>query len=159
MFDRMKRVKQELSEKECIDILNNQTHGVLSVNSNEGYPYTVPLNYVYYNNKIYFHCGRKGLKIDCIRNNNKVAFCVIDLAKLVHEDYSTTYKSVNVFGKAKELTDKDEIFKIMQEINFHLFNSRNERDDKEISDSINHLNLIEIEIDLMTGKKSKSLVK
>lgn len=34
MFDRMKRVKQELSEKECIDILNNQTHGVLSVNSN-----------------------------------------------------------------------------------------------------------------------------
>ena len=44
-------------------------------------------------------------------------------------------------------------------LNFHLFNSRNERDDKEISDSINHLNLIEIEIDLMTGKKSKSLVK
>lgn len=81
------------------------------------------------------------------------------MAKLVHEDYSTTYKSVNVFGKAKELTDKDEIFKIMQELNFHLFNSRNERDDKEISDSINHLNLIEIEIDLMTGKKSKSLVK
>ena len=78
MFKQMRRIKQQLSEKECIDILQRQKVGTLALAENGDYPYAVPLNYVYYNGKIYFHCAITGHKIDIIKKQNTASFCVID---------------------------------------------------------------------------------
>ena len=78
MFKQMRRIKQQLSEKECIDILQRQNVGTLALAKNGDYPYAVPLNYVYYNGKIYFHCAITGHKIDIIKKQNKASFCIID---------------------------------------------------------------------------------
>ena len=43
MFREMRRKKQELSYEECISVLNKCTSGVLAVEGDDGYPYTVPL--------------------------------------------------------------------------------------------------------------------
>ena len=50
-------------------------------------------------NKIYFHTGKEGHKLDSIKKNNKVSFCVYD--KGFHKDnhWSLNIKSVIVFGK------------------------------------------------------------
>ena len=85
MFREMRRKKQLLSEEACIAVLDRGTSGVLAVSGDDGYPYTVPLSYVYCDGKIYFHSAKSGHKIDAIKNSSKVSFCVIDQDKIVPE--------------------------------------------------------------------------
>ena len=65
-----------------------------------GYPYALPINFYFdeENNKIYFHSGKVGHKLDAIEKNNKVSFCVYD--KGYHKDghWSLNIKSVIIFG-------------------------------------------------------------
>ena len=50
--------------------------GVLSVIGDDGYPYGVPINYVYdeKENALYFHGAKEGHKIDAIKKSGKVCF-------------------------------------------------------------------------------------
>lgn len=47
MFRKMRRFKQELSKQECIEILQSEPGGVLSVLGEDGYPYGMPMNHWY----------------------------------------------------------------------------------------------------------------
>ncbi|MBQ7613245.1 MAG: pyridoxamine 5'-phosphate oxidase family protein [Spirochaetaceae bacterium] len=57
MFRPMLRIKQQITEVECIAILKSEKRGVLSLIGDEGYPYGLPLNHFYdeRDGKIYFH--------------------------------------------------------------------------------------------------------
>ena len=107
MFREMRRKRQELEERDCIEILKKGQTGVLAVAGSDGYPYAVPLNYVYdeREKKIFFHSARSGHKLDAIRENEKVSFCVIGKDQLVPEEYTTYFSSVIVFGRARVLSD------------------------------------------------------
>ena len=74
MFRDMRRFKQQLTSEECETILRDQKRGVLAVLGDMGYPYTVPLNYVYDNGCLYFHSALQGHKIDAIRSCDKTSF-------------------------------------------------------------------------------------
>ena len=108
MFRETRRKKQVLSEQECADILARCEWGVLGLHGDDGYPYTVPLNYVYYNGIIYFHSARTGHKIDAIDRDDKASFCVVDKSDLVPEKFATAYWSVIVFGRIHKVQDQDE---------------------------------------------------
>ena len=97
MFKKMRRWKQQLTNEETINILNQQYTGILGVLSDDGYPYTIPVNYVYKDNKIYIHGARSGHKIDAIKHCDKVSFCIIDKDELISEKLTTYYRSVIVF--------------------------------------------------------------
>ena len=58
MFREMRRKNQLLSLEETISILEQETSGTLAVLGDDGYPYAVPLSYVYEASKIYFHCAK-----------------------------------------------------------------------------------------------------
>lgn len=77
MFREMRRIRQMMPETDVQAILGRNTHGVLSVMSDEGYPYGVPVSYVYAHGKIWFHCAVEGQKIDAIKANPKVCFISI----------------------------------------------------------------------------------
>ncbi len=104
----MRRQVQELSTADCKKILEKGSSGVLAVMGDGGYPYAVPLSYVYANGKIIFHSASEGHKIDALKNNPKVSFCVIGTDEVVPEKYTTKYKSVIAFGTARIIYDKDE---------------------------------------------------
>lgn len=108
MFREMRRKKQVLSAEECVEVLNRGTAGVLAVLGDEGYPYAVPLSYVYQGNKIFFHSAAAGHKLDAIAANEKVSFCVIDKDEVVPDEYTTYFRSVIVFGKARILKEDEE---------------------------------------------------
>ena len=57
MFREMMRIKQQLPESECLEILKNEKRGVLSVLGDDGYPYGMPMNHYYCeeDGKLYFH--------------------------------------------------------------------------------------------------------
>ena len=61
MFREMRRSSQQLTMEETQNILQKGTSGVLSLLGDEGYPYGVPLSYVYDGEKLYFHCAKTGL--------------------------------------------------------------------------------------------------
>lgn len=101
MFRKMIRDKQLLSDEDTSVIMGRCTNGVLACLGDEDYPYAVPVNYVYFNNKIYFHSAKFGHKIDAIAKNTKVSFSVIDEDNIVSNEYTSYFRSVIAFGKAR----------------------------------------------------------
>lgn len=47
MFRPMRRIKQQVSDEECIRILKEEKRAALSVIGDDGYPYTVPIDFYY----------------------------------------------------------------------------------------------------------------
>ena len=110
MFRELTRKKQALSPDECKEILRQEVRGVLAVNGDGGYPYALPINFYFdgESNKIYFHSGRVGHKLDAIARSDKVSFCVYD--KGCHKDghWSLNIRSVIVFGRIYTVDDWSE---------------------------------------------------
>ena len=104
----MRRFKQELSNEECVGLLTNEMRGVLAVLGDNGYPYTIPMDYVFVDGKLYFHSALEGHKIDAIKNNSKVSFCVLDAGVKQEGNWCYIFKSVIVFGNIKIIDDLDE---------------------------------------------------
>lgn len=118
MFRRMARIKQQISEEECISILKRQKRGVLSVLGDDGYPYGVPINH-WYNEEdgcLYFHGGMQGHKIDALKACSKVSFTVMDDGYHKEGDWALTFKSVIVFGKVRFIEDHQEALDICRKL-------------------------------------------
>ncbi len=69
MERKMRRFRQELPEAESRRILAEGKYAVWAVAGDDGYPYAVPVNYVYDGEAIYVHCARQWHKTDSIRRN------------------------------------------------------------------------------------------
>ncbi len=115
----MRRVICEITEKEEIEaILLRCRVGRFATIGSDGYPYVVPVNYVYWQGSIYFHCSRQGMKTDNLVNDNRVCFEVdIPLAYLASDFYSDGkppcmvhqfYHSVIIKGRAELIEEADE---------------------------------------------------
>lgn len=158
MFRPMRRFKQELSESECIDILNNGKTAVLAVLGDDDYPYTVPLNYVYYNGKIYLHCAKEGHKLDAIKNHDKVSICVVAQDDIVEEKYTTYFKSVVCFGRAKRMTDESLMRESVKALAEKYCPTQLDGIPTEVESEFSILAMIEIEIEHMSGKQCRELI-
>ncbi len=117
MIREMRRKDRELKNDEAIEILSNNTYGVLSTVSENGYPYGVPISYIYINGLIYFHCAVEGHKLDNIKNNDKVSFCVVGQTQILPDKFSTKYESVIVFGRAIEVSDDEKNMVLLEILN------------------------------------------
>lgn len=158
MFRQMRRTAQQLPREECLEILRAATSGVLAVHGDGGYPYTVPLSYILEGDSIFFHCAAAGHKLDAIRADEKVSFCVVAQDDVVPETYSTDYRSVVVFGRARILEDMGRKLEVIQKlaVRYAPHNTR-EHMQREIDESMHHLTIVEIAIEHITGKESLRL--
>ena len=157
-FPSMRRRKQQLSTEECEYILGVCTTGVLAVHGTDGYPYTVPLNYVHWNGSVYFHCAKSGHKIDAIMRDPKVSFCVIERDDVVPEMFATAYRSVIVFGTADIVDNPVEVRDSLEALGCK-YNPDDEHALRaEIDKDISRVLMVRIDIDHMTGKQASALV-
>ncbi|MCD4712635.1 MAG: pyridoxamine 5'-phosphate oxidase family protein, partial [Clostridiales bacterium] len=101
MFREMRRNKQILSDVDTLAVMIRNTNGVLACHGDDDYPYAVPLSYVYFNDKIYFHSAKAGHKLDAILKDPKVSFAVIDEDTIVSQEYTSYFRSVIAFGKTR----------------------------------------------------------
>lgn len=101
--------KKQLKPDEAVNLLIQETVGHLATCDCNGIPYITPLNYIYYQGKLYFHGASKGRKLDNLAVNSKVCFEVSRVNKKVFGpaacNYSTRYTSVLVFGTAAIVED------------------------------------------------------
>lgn len=151
MFRKMRRHKQELSKEECVEILNAQSRGVLAVLGDDEYPYTVPMDYVYVDGKLYFHAAMEGHKIDSIRKHEKVSFCVLNDGVKEADSWWYTFKSVIAFGKIRVLNDDDEKKEKLTYLGNKYFPTPEETED-EIRRLLDRTAVFELNVEHMTGK-------
>ena len=159
MFRKMRRANQQITENECLEILKNETNGVLAVAGDDNYPYAVPMSFVYNNNKIYFHSAITGHKIDSIKNNLKVSFCVVSEDNIIPKKFTTAYKSVIVFGKARFVEDeKEKIEALILLAKKYSPDETHTSIAHEINSSLKNVAIIELDCENITGKKAKELL-
>src|SRR5471030_1179003 len=104
MFKEMRKKDREIFNEDIEEILNQVEYGFLSTIGDDGYPYAVPLSYIYYDKCIYFHGAKEGNKLQNIEKNNKVSFCIVTDTEVLQSKFTTNYKSVIAFGLASEAT-------------------------------------------------------
>jgi hypothetical protein len=92
----LKRLDTEESEK----LIARGGIGRLACIS-EGWPYVVPVSYIYANNFIYVH-SLAGRKITAMRENPRACFQVDEIRDVFH------WKSAIAFGTFEEVTDAEE---------------------------------------------------
>lgn len=153
MFREVARVKQALSQQECIEILKNEPRGVLSVIGDDGYPYGMPMDH-WYNEEdghLYFHSGMKGHRTDALERDNKVSFCVYDQGFRREGEWSLNIKSVIVFGKIEFVRDQTRAADLIRKLSYKYTNDT-AYIEREIQEAIGHTLCMELIPEHITGK-------
>ena len=160
MFRPMRRSRQMLSPEECDQILREGTSGVLSVIGEDGWPYGVPLSYVWQEGAIYFHCAKTGHKLSAIRADDRVSFCVVGQDRVIPEEYTTYFRSGIVFGRAEIMEDPDEIHKAIEALakKYHPTDEASHRE-HIIQREMAAMAMVKILPEQITGKEAIELKK
>ena len=158
MFREMRRIKQSLSKEETQAVLARCTNGVLACLGDDDYPYAVPLSYVYYNGKIYFHSAKVGHKIDALTKNPKVSFAVIDEDTIVSKEYTTYFRSVIAFGKAR-IVEGGERLEALRALVEKYSGDQPEEDKHNEVTRCSQAYIVAIDIEHMTGKEALEYAK
>ena len=79
MFRPVRKKANEISVEEAKKLLHEARRGVLAVSGDDGYPYAVPINYLYDEDaqEIIFHGSKVGHKVDALKRSDKVCFTVV----------------------------------------------------------------------------------
>ena len=153
MFRKMRRSPQALSHEDMIDLLKNETRGVMSVQGDDGYPYGFPINHYFDEeaNKIYIHGADFGHRVDAVKRDPKVSYCVFGGEFQKEGDWAKYVKSVIIFGKAELIEDQAEIIRISRLL-CDKFPCPQEYVDSEIAKDAPRTLVIAISIEDMNGK-------
>ena len=154
MFRQMRRFKQQITDDECIEVLKSAPRGVMALHGDDGYPYAVPLNYIYIDGCLYFHSAKVGHKTDAFMKDSKVSFCVLDEGRKIGDDWPLHFKSVIVFGRLSKVEDIKEMREIVKTLGMKYANNE-EYVEKEIMGNIDRVAILKLTVEHMTGKMVK----
>ena len=156
MFREMRRFKQQLPIDECKQILTDQKRCVLSVLGDDGYPYGIPMDYVYDPTRgelgsLFFHCAVEGHKLDAIAACDKASVCVMDGGTLEEGSWWYHVRSVICFGRAAVVDDEQLVDEALRAVGAKYFPPEVSVD-HEIAKSAGRVRIIELRIEHMSGK-------
>ena len=159
-FRKMRRGRQELPKEACEEVLSQNTAGVLAVLGDGGYPYAVPLSYVYQDGALYFHCAKEGHKLEALQNCPKASFCVVDQDEIVPEKYTTYFRSVIAFGRIRLLEAPEEKRRAIELLaRRYAPEDTPANRDAAIDREFAPLCMLELSIEHLSGKEAIELVK
>lgn len=158
MFREMRRKGQILPLEEAIEIIKNSTSGVLALHGDDGYPYSVPMSYVYDGEKIYFHSAPEGHKVDSVRRNSKASFCIVSEDNVMPDKYTTAYRSVIIFGNIRMIEDEKEKRAAIEKLG-KKYAPNHSGLNAEIDSFFNHFCMMCFEPEHITGKEAIEYVR
>lgn len=153
----MRRFKQLLPAEEVEKILRNGKYCVMAVSGDDGYPYAVPVNYVYDGTSIYIHSAAQGHKIDALRRNPKCSLCIVDKDDVIPEEFTSYFRSVIVFGEANFVESVEDKVAALRLLGGKYSPGINP--EAEISRFIKMVCIVRIDIDSVTGKEAIELTR
>lgn len=105
------------------EVLNTVEYGTLAI-SKDNKPYSLPINFVYDEDSIYFHGAKKGKKKEYMLANDNASFSVVEPYSVIQSYFSSKddlacpathfFKSVICEGKVKIVEDYDEKVKALE---------------------------------------------
>lgn len=113
MFRKIRKIKNEIDKDAVDSLLHSCRRGVLSMNGDDGYPYSIPINYYYdeANQKIYFHGAKSGYKVDCLNRCDKACFTIFGNESIKDLVWAPFVQSVVVFGRCHLVDTDNEVLK------------------------------------------------
>ena len=154
MFHKLRRKDKALRKAESKKILETGLYGVLGTISKNGYAYTIPLNYAYQQDNIYFHCATAGHKLENIEHNNQVSFTVVENCEIIPEKFTACFSSVIVLGKIflVENEEKQTALNLLVKKYAPQFKKEGE---KYIQDYLKKVVVLRLDIEKISGKESR----
>jgi nitroimidazol reductase NimA-like FMN-containing flavoprotein (pyridoxamine 5'-phosphate oxidase superfamily) len=152
----IRRNERIMSGLDATELLRKSTVGRLGTSSSKE-PYVVPLNFVYYDGRIFFHCAKEGKKLDNIKNNQKVCFEVDELIEIKEAEksceFGAFYRSVIVFGEARIIDNIDLKRHVLKELIKKYAPGTEDPILNPISAEVEKTTIVEIHAEHMTGKQ------
>ena len=154
MFRPIRKKKNALETNAAEALLQQSRRGVLAVNGDDGYPYAIPINYVYDRKlqKIYFHGARAGHKIDALRACDKVCFTVYGNETIKEEPWAPFMQSTVVFGRCHLVKEEARSLALLKQFAMKYYPSE-QLADEEIARAGKAAQVFEIEIEHLSGKE------
>ena len=154
----MRRKERALKDEQTIRALLVQSQvGRMATINRKGFPVIKPVNFVYWDDKVYVHSSIRGEKITDIRRGSPICFEVDDPIGYVGTqgpacNVSFYYRSIIIKGKAALLTRRDRKVEAIERM---MQKYQPEGGYKGISDEIlKKTAVIEISIQEITGKEN-----
>ena len=154
MFRTIRKKKNEISIDTAKALLQSSRRGVLAVNGDDGYPYAIPINYVYDDDaqKIYFHGARAGHKVDALCACDKVCFTVYGNETIKEEDWAPFVQSVVVFGRCHLVESGARATTLLKRFAMKYYPSE-QLVDEEIAHAGKAVQIFEIDVEYLSGKE------
>ncbi|MBD8388756.1 pyridoxamine 5'-phosphate oxidase family protein [Dysgonomonas sp. BGC7] len=156
MFREVRRQNRILEDENRIqELLKTSEFGFLSLGmSDNGYAYGLPISYAYDSDSqnLYFHCAPEGEKLDVMKNNDKVSFCVVGVTKPIADQFTTLYESVIAFGRVDLNLSDDEKRKALRLLVKKYSQGYEDIGEKYMAKSWNRTSVFCIGIDHITAK-------
>lgn len=116
----MKKIFKITDKKLITEMLNQVEYGVLALCDTR--PYAVPLNFVYFEDSIYFHGSKGGKKMEILKKNNRVSFNVVSDSIIIPSYFSSKenlacpassfFRSIIIDGEAVVVESREEVAKV-----------------------------------------------
>ena len=151
----MRRKEREITDRVAIEEIIRQSFVCRLAMSEDNIPYIVPLCFGYKDNTLYFHTAREGKKLRILDKNNRVCFEFDILHEVMRPKepckWGMRYVSVIGFGKTSLIEDFESKRRALDIIMEHYAGKSFVYKEEAIHNAV----IIQVEIELMTGKKSR----
>lgn len=171
----MRRKDREMDKSFAYSVIDKAEYGTLATINDDGLPYCIPVSIVRKNDKIYFHSGKIGTKIENIKRNPNVCMSFVgdvhvpvelnDNSKPVEETenihkaldtrFTTEFESAVVFGKISIVDDKEEKIEGLRMITEKYCPQDMDYFNAAIDISYNVTYVLRLDIEHITGKRKK----
>jgi len=149
----MIRKDREITSRDEIESIINKAFVCRLGMADENGPYIIPLSFGYRDGSLYFHCARKGRKLDILKKDKRVCFEIDTDHEIVESEkackWGMKYKSVIGFGNAFIIEDIESIKAALDVIMHHYSGRAFEYQDEVLRKIV----VIKVDIESMTGKK------
>ena len=150
----MRNSERLISTEEAMVILRKGEYGILSMCTPDNSAYGIPISYALVNKVLYFHCAAEGDKLDFLRSNNKVSFCVVCNTKVLPAKFATLYESAIAFGTTSEIDGEEKRDALMHIIEKYS-SDHIQKGIELINKQIEKVNIIKLSIESVSGKARK----
>lgn len=150
----MRRKDKEITDRDEIEVIINQSQVCRLAMADGDRPYVVPLCFGYEDNKLYFHSANKGKKLNILRRNPNVCFEFdIDCKARPGDsacEWGMRYRSVIGYGKASFIESDTSRREALDIIMRQYGGKAGDYPDAMVKNT----GILKVDIDNMTGKFS-----
>ncbi|MDO4711995.1 MAG: pyridoxamine 5'-phosphate oxidase family protein [Peptostreptococcaceae bacterium] len=148
----MRRKDRMTSKGYALKVIEQCLYATLATVNEDLSPYAIAISPASDGKYVYFHCAKKGKKIDNMIREPRVCLSCVGFAEAISEKYTMSYESAVVFGRAEAVTDEEEMIYALRLISEKYSPEHIGRFDEVIQASLKATAVYRISIDEVTGK-------